>query len=400
MVHIIALILLLVLVIVIVLVLTNRYIGNLIEHGEAESGGGSISDGLRKIYIEEKAKSALRRRAGAAISKLEAIERKLEIRSVAAKGLDDEFLRIPTMDGSQFEGFIFKLCRALGYEASRTASSGDQGVDILAHKSLTKVAIQCKNYARPVGNKPVQEVYAGARFYGADEAWVVAPEGYTDGARTLARSLDIKLYARLDIRSAIERVNAADNPRTYMSDSQIYSALLEQHNWYLRRLEDGARVRLAAGDLPNVGEKYTTFRDQIEDKLDTLTSKIEATEAARPAREAARATVIRVKSSATYRQMAAFADLAAAEKLTVDKYSVETADLPLPEADAASREIVLRPHLRVYLGDEKRVRELMELALSRHAHRYPLRVRVEPVVEMYNAETDDSTGTDGQLAAT
>ena len=49
------------------------------------------------------------------------------------------------------------------------------------------VVLQCKLYARPVGNKAVQEVAAARTFYDAGFAAVVSNADYTEAARRLAR---------------------------------------------------------------------------------------------------------------------------------------------------------------------------------------------------------------------
>lgn len=72
--------------------------------------------------------------------------------------------------------------------------SGDQGVDVILQATDGRIAVQCKNYRKAVGNKPVQEVYAGARHHRCQHAWVVAPSGYTKGAYELARSVGVLLF--------------------------------------------------------------------------------------------------------------------------------------------------------------------------------------------------------------
>ena len=81
------------------------------------------------------------------------------------------------MSGNQFERFTADVFRALGYDVTMLGGAGDQGVDLLLRKGHESVAVQCKNYRQPVGNKPVQEVFAGARHHGAVQAWVIAPAG-------------------------------------------------------------------------------------------------------------------------------------------------------------------------------------------------------------------------------
>ena len=95
---------------------------------------------------------------------------------------------VGTMSGGQFGVFVAQVLRALGYSTTVLGGSGDQGVDITAVGGDGRVAVQCKNYKKRIGNKPVQEVYAGSRYHRCDQAWVVAPAGYTKGAHAMGRS--------------------------------------------------------------------------------------------------------------------------------------------------------------------------------------------------------------------
>jgi restriction system protein len=80
-------------------------------------------------------------------------------------------------------------------------------VDIIAVVGNQRVAIQCKNYKKPVGNRPVQEVYTGARHHGCQQKWVVAPAGFTKGAVDLARSVGVVLFDANSIRAGIQQAD-------------------------------------------------------------------------------------------------------------------------------------------------------------------------------------------------
>ena len=75
------------------------------------------------------------------------------------------------------------------------------------------MAVQCKNHSKPVGNRPVQEVYAGARYHGCVAAWVVAPAGYTRSALDLAKSTGVSLYDAGTIRQWIIKVDKVEKER-------------------------------------------------------------------------------------------------------------------------------------------------------------------------------------------
>jgi HJR/Mrr/RecB family endonuclease len=103
--------------------------------------------------------------------------------SAIAAALSQRLASVRYMSGTQFEHFVADIMRGLGYRVQVLGGSGDQGVDLIAASGGgERLAIQCKQYARPVGNKPVQEVFAGAKHYRCTAAWVVAPEGFTKGA--------------------------------------------------------------------------------------------------------------------------------------------------------------------------------------------------------------------------
>lgn len=96
-------------------------------------------------------------------------------------------------DPYDFERKCAELLKKYGWEAMTTKKSGDQGADILATKDGKSVAIQCKLYSKPVGNKAVQEALSGKLFNSVGYAAVVASNGYTHSAKQLAQKTDVIL---------------------------------------------------------------------------------------------------------------------------------------------------------------------------------------------------------------
>jgi HJR/Mrr/RecB family endonuclease len=111
-----------------------------------------------------------------------------------------------SMSGREFEHFMADLFRTAGYRVDVVGGAGDQGVDLLLKEGRKRIAVQCKKYGRPVGNAAVSAVYAGAKHYGAKQAWVVAPEGFTKGATELAKSTGIRLLGRKGIDGLLRDV--------------------------------------------------------------------------------------------------------------------------------------------------------------------------------------------------
>ena len=98
-----------------------------------------------------------------------------------------------------FERHCATLLRAMGWTATLTAGSGDQGVDVLARMGDISVVIQCKLYSKPIGNRAVQEAIAGRSYMGATHAAVVSNQSYTPAARDLAQRTRVMLLAAADL---------------------------------------------------------------------------------------------------------------------------------------------------------------------------------------------------------
>ena len=99
----------------------------------------------------------------------------------------------------EFEGWVELQLSSFGWVAKATQATSDQGVDILAEKDGLTLAIQCKRYSKPVGNKAVQEITAGIQHYMADCGVVIATAAYTKSAKQLAQTNNIHLLSVDDI---------------------------------------------------------------------------------------------------------------------------------------------------------------------------------------------------------
>lgn len=110
------------------------------------------------------------------------------------------------MDGWEFEKFVAELLARNGFcHVEVTKGSRDQGVDILAQKDGISYAVQCKHYASKIPNKAVQEAYAGARFYGCDQAVVLTNSYFTQSALELGDEIEVELWDREELQKLIRR---------------------------------------------------------------------------------------------------------------------------------------------------------------------------------------------------
>ena len=81
---------------------------------------------------------------------------------------------IDALSGLEFEKFVCKLFDYLGYKSVLTKQSGDNGVDIIANAPRISLGIQSKlYYNHSVGNKAIQEVYSGSKFYNLTNCLVI-----------------------------------------------------------------------------------------------------------------------------------------------------------------------------------------------------------------------------------
>lgn len=103
---------------------------------------------------------------------------------------------IDQMSGVEFEGFVAAQLRTVGFSVTHTASTGDYGVDLIAGKGSTRMAVQCKRQAKAVGVAAVQQVVSGALHHGCDQTVVVTNQAFTKAARHLATTHRCRLVGR------------------------------------------------------------------------------------------------------------------------------------------------------------------------------------------------------------
>lgn len=109
----------------------------------------------------------------------------------------EEIINIDTMEGHQFEQFCAQLLMKNGFSnVYVTKGSGDQGIDIIAHKDGVKFGVQCKCYSTDIGNKAVQEAYAGKTYYNCHVGAVLTNRYFTHSAIDLSNRNGILLWDR------------------------------------------------------------------------------------------------------------------------------------------------------------------------------------------------------------
>ena len=119
---------------------------------------------------------------------------------------NEKIIDFDSMTGLEFEGFCAEILEKNGYEnVSVTRGSGDQGVDIIAYRDGVKYGFQCKCYTADIGNKAVQEIYAGKTYYQCHVGIVLTNRHFTPAAIDLAKKNGIVLWDRSKLLELIEK---------------------------------------------------------------------------------------------------------------------------------------------------------------------------------------------------
>ena len=105
-------------------------------------------------------------------------------------------LNVDEMTGKEFEEYLRVLFLERGYQVQLTKITGDYGADLVLSSKNRKIIVQAKRHKKNVGIKAVQEISAAKNHYQADECWVVTNSYYTEPAKNLAKSNQVRLVDR------------------------------------------------------------------------------------------------------------------------------------------------------------------------------------------------------------
>jgi len=103
--------------------------------------------------------------------------------------------------GIAFENLCMKILISKGWRVEETPKSGDQGIDLIASIEKYRLCIQCKDHKKPIGNKAVQEVSAGKKYWHGTHAILVSHSGYTKSAYKLAAANNVLLISTLELNN-------------------------------------------------------------------------------------------------------------------------------------------------------------------------------------------------------
>lgn len=96
----------------------------------------------------------------------------------------------------EFEDAIVELYKLAGYDAKRTGSVGDHGVDIVVHtNSGEKWVVQCKRWREgTVGEPTIRDFYGAVEHEKADKGIIFTTGRFSKSARVWAEGKRLVLY--------------------------------------------------------------------------------------------------------------------------------------------------------------------------------------------------------------
>lgn len=176
------------------------------------------------------------------------------------------------MNGHQYEHRCAKYLKENGYtNITVTPGSGDQGIDIIAYKAGDKYGIQCKYYEGAVGNKAIQEAFAGSTFYDCTVAMVITNSTFTKSAIELAHKLGVILK---DGVNAIVLQNSSRSTKAAVSPEDEKQVKLEQIERMLQEKYQALRAKYP--ENPAKDKEIDDYIQRAENRVDSLKSDFDA----------------------------------------------------------------------------------------------------------------------------
>ena len=109
--------------------------------------------------------------------------------------------------GIAYENKCMQILISKGWRVEETPKSGDQGIDLIASIEKYRLCIQCKDHKKAIGNKAVQEVSAGKKYWNGTHAILVSQSGFTKSAYKLAAANNVLLISTLELYDLDSLIN-------------------------------------------------------------------------------------------------------------------------------------------------------------------------------------------------
>jgi len=138
----------------------------------------------------------------------------------------------------EFEHFVAKLLREMGYSTKVTQKTGDYGVDIIARKNNDTYAVQCKRFQEGnlVSNRDIQRILGARHIINANKCIFVTTSKFTKQAIQQAKGSPIELWDKEILHSLVKK---------YLLDleiKEIFSLMEREKRERLEREQEKIRL--------------------------------------------------------------------------------------------------------------------------------------------------------------
>ncbi|MEX0806461.1 MAG: restriction endonuclease [Candidatus Binatia bacterium] len=113
--------------------------------------------------------------------------------------------KLCAMSRLDFEEFVARAFREMGYSVEITPISGDHGIDLLMRKDHQLVVVQCKRWNASIGEPVIREFYGSLMGAGAQSGYIITTGAFTSQAYSFVQDKPIQL---VDLDALINLVNS------------------------------------------------------------------------------------------------------------------------------------------------------------------------------------------------
>jgi|LakMenE01Jun11ns_1017448.scaffolds.fasta_scaffold9837701_1 restriction system protein len=122
---------------------------------------------------------------------------------------------IDEMSGLEFENYLKNVLSHQGYSVEKTPASGDLGVDLIAERGHSRLAIQVKRHQGKVSRAAVSDAVAGMHHYSCNGSMVITNSSFSPGAISLAESNQCILIDREILSTWIYDISVETSPERF-----------------------------------------------------------------------------------------------------------------------------------------------------------------------------------------
>lgn len=125
------------------------------------------------------------------------IERARELEKLGGTGPEKRTVAKGKKSGISFEEKCLEVIKAMGFTATTTSATSDGGIDILAVSTQPlfsgKYIIQCKDWANPVGEPVLRDLYGVVHAENANKGVLITTSTFTRAAQRFAEGKPLEL---------------------------------------------------------------------------------------------------------------------------------------------------------------------------------------------------------------